>query len=64
MNAKQLNKEQAIPNKIDVLQVYSENGTVYLKASENNASTKINNRWFPINFHWKPVLELQHDMSL
>ncbi len=48
--------------------VYSKNNQVYLKKSTRNYSEedKLDEEieWSPINFHWKPIIDLQNELKL
>ena len=42
--------------------VFSDENQVFLKATEE---TTINNEeWYPINFQWIPIIELQNNLKL
>ena len=53
---------------IQVQHVYSKNNQVYLKKSAHNLSKedKFDNKieWLPINFQWKPIIDLQNELKL
>lgn len=46
---------------INTRHVYSENDQVFLK-KETNTNRFMEEEWFPINFQWIPVLQLQELM--
>jgi uncharacterized protein involved in tellurium resistance len=53
---------------MQVQHVYSKNNQVYLKKSTRNLSgeDKLDNEieWWPINFQWKPIIDLQNELKL
>lgn len=53
---------------MQVQQVYSNNNQVYLKKNSGSLSgeDKLDNEieWSPINFHWKPIIDLQNELKL
>jgi len=53
---------------MQVQQVYSKNNQAYLKKSAHNLSRedKLDNEieWSPINFQWKPIIDLQNELKL
>ena len=62
-------KNQKKDRKLSQVQhVYSKNDQVYLKKSIRNLSgeDKLDNEieWSPINFHWKPIIDLQNELKL
>ncbi|WP_158447935.1 hypothetical protein [Aquimarina longa] len=48
--------------------VFSENDKVYVKNNSTpemiNNSSESNEEWFPINFQWKSLIELNKNMKL
>ena len=62
-------KNQKEDNRLMRVQhVYSKNNQVYLKKSTCNFSRedKLDNEieWCPINFQWKPIIDLQNELKL
>ena len=53
---------------MQVQQVYSNNNQVYLKKNSGSLSgeDKLDNEieWSPINFQWKPIIDLQNELKL
>ena len=53
---------------MQVQHVYSNNNQVYLKKSTDSLSgeDKLDNEieWSPINFQWKPIIDLQNELKL
>jgi hypothetical protein len=53
---------------IQVQHVYSKNNQVYLKKSTCNFSGEdkfdIEAEWSPINFQWKPIIDLRNELKL
>ncbi len=52
-------------NVIDTQHVFSKNNQVYLKKDTNEATLidNNNNEWFPINFQWIPIVELNNNFN-
>ena len=53
---------------MQVQHVYSNNNQVYLKKPTDSLSgeDKLDNKieWSPINFQWKPIIDLQNELKL
>ena len=53
---------------MEVQHGYSKNNQVYLKKRAHNLSEedKFDNKieWSPINFQWKPIIDLQNELKL
>lgn len=58
MNNKSKNKEQSINKGLAAQHVFSKNGAVFVRSS---LAMKID-EWTPINFYWRPVLELEREL--
>lgn len=50
---------------IETQRVFSENNQVYLKKDTDGSfiKDKRNNEWFPINFQWIPIVELNNNFN-
>ncbi|MCL6274637.1 hypothetical protein M3P19_11500 [Muricauda sp. 2012CJ35-5] len=58
MNNNQSKNEQSVNHDLVTKHVFTENGAVFVRSSENlNAD-----EWSLINFHWMPVLELEREL--
>ncbi|MEW2921033.1 MULTISPECIES: hypothetical protein [Flavobacteriaceae] len=51
--------EQSINKGILTSHVFTENGTVFLRSSEDVDI----NEWSAINFHWMPILQLERELG-
>lgn len=51
--------EQLINKGILTSHVFTENGTVFLRSSEDVDI----NEWSAINFHWMPILQLERELG-
>jgi|GEM_PF-1017854 len=51
---------------IETQHVFSENNQVYLKKEQDKPTTSLggHEQWFPINFQWIPVMELQNNLEI
>lgn len=62
---KNQNKERKL---MQVQHVYSKNDQVYLKKNTRifSGEDKLDNEieWCPINFQWKPIIDLQNELKL
>jgi len=48
--------------KIKTTHVYTKNNKVFLKNNSSNKSLE-SDEWYPINFQWIPVIELQKSLK-
>ncbi|MEL6305165.1 MAG: hypothetical protein AAFQ20_10280 [Bacteroidota bacterium] len=58
MTNKSKNKVFSKGADIQTRHVFSQNGEVYIRTAQMVHQEE----WSPINFHWKPVLQLERDL--
>lgn len=58
MDNKSKNNKQSIQNGLLAQHVFSKNGTVFVRSSQVMKMDE----WAPINFYWRPVLELEKEL--
>ncbi|SHG71272.1 hypothetical protein SAMN04488116_2219 [Flagellimonas flava] len=58
MNNSKSKNQQSITNGLVAKHVFSENGSVFIRSSQNLETDE----WSVINFYWMPVLRLEREL--